>query len=53
MTNTQRAVFLDYTSLDLGDLDLGPLRRSFGDLQVWSDTTPANVIERLQGATAR
>ena len=51
MTNTQRAVFLDYTSLDLGDLDLGPLRRSFGDLQVWSDTTPANVIERLQGAS--
>ena len=51
MTNTQRAVFLDYTSLDLGDLDLGPLRRSFGDLQVWSDTTPANVIQRLQGAS--
>ena len=51
MTNTQRAVFLDYTSLDLGDLDLGPLRRNFGDLQLWSDTTPANVIERLQGAS--
>ena len=51
MTNTQRAVFLDYTSLDLGDLDLDPLRRSFGDLQVWSDTTPGNVIERLQGAS--
>ncbi|MFH6565231.1 2-hydroxyacid dehydrogenase [Pseudomonas kulmbachensis] len=51
MTNTQRAVFLDYTSLDLGDLDLGPLRRNFGELQLWSDTTPANVIERLQGAS--
>ena len=51
MTNTQRAVFLDYTSLDLGDLDLDPLRRSFGDLQVWSDTTSGNVIERLQGAS--
>ena len=51
MTNTQRAVFLDYTSLDLGDLDLDPLRRSFGDQQVWSDTTPANVIQRLQGAS--
>ena len=50
MTNTQRAVFLDYTSLDLGDLDLDPLRRSFGDLQLCADTTPANVIERLQGA---
>ena len=51
MTNTQRAVFLDYTSLDLGDLDLGPLRRSFGDLQLCADTTPANVIERLQGVS--
>lgn len=51
MTNTQRAVFLDYTSLDLGDLDLDPLRRSFGDLQLCADTTPANVIERLQGAS--
>ena len=51
MTNTQRAVFLDYTSLDLGDLDLDPLRRAFGDLQLCADTTPANVIERLQGAS--
>ena len=51
MTNTQRAVFLDYTSLDLGDLDLDPLRRTFGDLQLCADTTPANVIERLQGAS--
>ncbi|WP_307988399.1 NAD(P)-dependent oxidoreductase, partial [uncultured Pseudomonas sp.] len=51
MTNTQRAVFLDYTSLDLGDLDLDPLRRSFGDLQLCADTTPANVIERLQGVS--
>ena len=51
MTNTQRAVFLDYTSLDLGDLDLDPLRRAFGDVQLCADTTPANVIERLQGAS--
>ena len=51
MTNTQRAVFLDYTSLDMGDLDLDPLRRSFGDLQLCADTTPANVIERLQGVS--
>ncbi|ARQ73450.1 glycerate dehydrogenase [Pseudomonas fragi] len=50
MTNTQRAVFLDYTSLDLGDLDLDPLRCAFGDVQLCADTTPANVIERLQGA---
>ncbi|PAA38199.1 2-hydroxyacid dehydrogenase [Pseudomonas fragi] len=51
MTNTQRAVFLDHTSLDLGDLDLDPLRRSFGDLQLCADTTPTNVIERLQGVS--
>ena len=51
MTNTQRAVFLDYTSLDLGDLELDPLRRAFGDLRLCADTTPANVIERLQGAS--
>ena len=51
MTNTQRAVFLDYTSLDLGDLDLDPLRRAFGDVQLCADTTPANVIERLQGVS--
>ena len=50
MTNTHRAVFRDHPSLDLGDLDLEPLRRAFGDVQLCADTTPANVIERLQGA---
>ena len=51
MTNTQRAVFLDHTSLDLGDLDLAPLRQCFSELQLWSDTDANNVIERLQGAS--
>ena len=51
MTNTQRAVFLDHPSLDLGDLDLSPLRHCFSELQLWTDTTPDNVIERLQGAS--
>ena len=50
MTNTLRAVFLDHPSLDLGDLDLNPLRRCFGELQLWSETSPENLIERLQGA---
>ncbi len=50
MTNNRRAVFLDHTSLDLGDLDLGPLHRSFSELQLYADTTPDNVVERLQGA---
>lgn len=43
------AVFLDYTSLDLGDLDLAPLRQVFGELTLHEKTTPAQVIERLQG----
>ena len=50
MTNNRRAVFLDHPSLDLGDLDLGELRNRFSELQLFSDTTPQNVIERLQGA---
>ncbi|WP_223471494.1 MULTISPECIES: 2-hydroxyacid dehydrogenase [unclassified Pseudomonas] len=51
MTNTARAVFLDHPSLDLGDLDLGPLRNCFSDLQLFARTTPNQVIERLKGAT--
>lgn len=51
MSNNRRAVFLDHTSLDLGDLDLSALRNSFSDLQLCSQTTPDQVIERLQGAS--
>ncbi|MCX7080728.1 MAG: 2-hydroxyacid dehydrogenase [Pseudomonas sp.] len=50
MSNNRRAVFLDHTSLDLGDLDLSALRNSFSDLQLCVQTTPDQVIERLQGA---
>ncbi|WP_421548736.1 2-hydroxyacid dehydrogenase [Pseudomonas sp. QD4] len=50
MTNQRRAVFLDSTSLDLGDLDLGELRDSFSDLQLCSSSAPDQVIEHLQGA---
>ncbi len=50
MTDNRRAVFLDHPSLDLGDLDLSQLRDSFTELQLFSDTTPQNVLERLQGA---
>ena len=50
MTDNRRAVFLDHPSLDLGDLDLSELRDSFTELQLFSDTTPQNVLERLQGA---
>lgn len=51
MTNTGRAVFLDHPSLDLGDLDLGPLRNCFNELQLFAQTKPDQVIERLKGAT--
>ncbi|NUT83690.1 2-hydroxyacid dehydrogenase [Pseudomonas brassicacearum] len=51
MTNTAHAVFLDHPSLDLGDLDLGPLRSCFSDLQLFARTTQDQVIERLKGAT--
>jgi len=51
MINAHRAVFLDSSSLDLGDLDLAPLRRRFSELHVCTDTTPANVVERMQGAS--
>ena len=51
MTNSRRAVFLDHPSLDLGDLDLSPLRDCFDDLQLFAQTAPDQVIERLKGAT--
>jgi len=50
MSNPGRAVFLDHTSLDLGDLDLGSLRESFGELQLYASTAPEQVAERLQRA---
>ncbi|WP_338473882.1 2-hydroxyacid dehydrogenase [Pseudomonas sp. MS646] len=51
MTNTARAVFLDHPSLDLGDLDLEPLRNCFDTLQLFARTSPEQVAERLKGAT--
>jgi glycerate dehydrogenase len=51
MSNHGKAVFLDHTSLDLGDLDFGTLRECFADLVLHASTTPEQVIERLQGAS--
>ncbi|SEN29879.1 glycerate dehydrogenase [Pseudomonas sp. ok272] len=51
MTNNRRAVFLDHPSLDLGDLDLSSLRDCFSELQLFAQTEPDQVAERLQGAT--
>ncbi|KTC16847.1 MULTISPECIES: 2-hydroxyacid dehydrogenase [Pseudomonas syringae group] len=50
MSNPGRAVFLDHTSLDLGDLDLGTLRESVGELVLHASTTAEQVAERLKGA---
>lgn len=49
MSNSHRAVFLDHSSLDLGDLDLSSLSSCFADLQLYPHSTPAQTIERLQG----
>lgn len=51
MTNNGRAVFLDHPSLDLGDLDLGPLRNCCSELQLFARTSRDEVSERLKGAT--
>nr|WP_298139137.1 2-hydroxyacid dehydrogenase [uncultured Pseudomonas sp.] len=50
MSKHRRAVFLDHSSLDLGDLDMAPLEQAFAELQVHDRSTPEQVIERLQGA---
>ncbi len=50
MNNSTRAVFLDHASLDLGDLDMAPLRQAFAELTLHASSAPEQVIERLQGA---
>ncbi|MBD8684697.1 2-hydroxyacid dehydrogenase [Pseudomonas sp. CFBP 13719] len=44
-----RAAFLDYSSLDLGDLDPAALKACFEDLQLYPSTTPEQLPERLRG----
>lgn len=48
--NSARAVFLDVASLDLGDLDLQPLRQVFDELTLHATSTSEQVAERLRGA---
>ncbi|CAE6894219.1 Glycerate dehydrogenase [Pseudomonas marincola] len=50
MSNSNRAVFLDHHSLDLGDLDMQPLKQVFDELELYPASTPEQVAERLQGA---
>lgn len=46
-----RAAFLDYSSLDLGDLDPAALKACFDDLQLYPSTAPEQLVERLRGVT--
>lgn len=42
------AVFLDYGSLDMNDLDFSSLESCFDDLQLYAASTPDQVIPRLK-----
>lgn len=46
----RRAVFLDFSPLDQGDLDLTPLQSAFDELICHAQTSDSQLIERLQGA---
>ncbi|MFC2972788.1 2-hydroxyacid dehydrogenase [Azotobacter bryophylli] len=48
--SNRHAVFLDHTSLDLGDLDLAPLHRAFDGCVLHERSSATQVAERLQGA---
>lgn len=50
MPSQRRAVFLDHSSLDLGDLDLAPWRETFSELVLHGSTTPDQVAGRLKDA---
>lgn len=50
MQNSLQAVFLDHASLDRGDLDITPLQQTFQRLDLYPQSSPAQVIARLQGA---
>lgn len=52
MNNSARAVFLDHASLDLGDLDMAPLRQAFSELVLQPSCEEADVAGLLRGAQA-
>ncbi|MGE6659200.1 2-hydroxyacid dehydrogenase [Pseudomonas sp. NPDC077408] len=45
-----RAVFLDLSPLDQGDLDLTPLQSAFAELICHTQTSETQIVARLQGA---
>ncbi|ARU95252.1 2-hydroxyacid dehydrogenase [Tatumella citrea] len=45
-----KAVFLDYASLDFGDLDPACLYNVLPELELYPHTAPAEIVERLQDA---
>ncbi|WP_374440829.1 2-hydroxyacid dehydrogenase [Pseudomonas panipatensis] len=49
--NSSRAVFLDTASLDLGDLDLQPLREVFDELTLHAASAKDEIAARLRGAS--
>lgn len=48
--SNRRAVFLDLSPLDQGDLDLAALQSTFAELVCHAQTSESQIIERLQGA---
>jgi glycerate dehydrogenase len=50
MTIFRRAVFLDHSALDLGDLDVTSLREAFDELTLHPSTAPQEIAGRLAGA---
>lgn len=48
--SNRRAVFLDISPLDQGDLDLAPLHSVFDEMTCHAQTSDAEVVERLRGA---
>lgn len=48
--SNRRAVFLDLSPLDQGDLDLAALQSTFAELVRHAQTSESQIIERLQGA---
>ena len=45
-----KAVFLDFATVGSDELDISPLLQVLPDLEVFDNTAPDQVVERLAGA---